>query len=167
MSGWHHTNANWKPKKCGVCAADFIPKSGAHKFCSESCKGKWQYISGRVTTESQYKLISGNWERYISRLLARSERRAVLTREEVMELLKAQEYRCALSGVPLTCTLEKGTRAPANASLDRIRAGGPYTIDNLQLVCRVLNSWRSDTPLDEFVDWCHKVAEHGGRYGKK
>lgn len=158
--GWHHDNANWKPKSCAVCCVQFTPKSGAHKFCSEKCKGKWQYISGRVSTESQYKLISGNWERYMSRLIARGDRRKVLTRQNMLDLLQAQDYRCALSGVPLTCTLEKGVKAPANASLDRINPGGAYTLDNVQLVCRVLNSWRSDTPLIEFIEWCRRVAEH-------
>lgn len=28
-----------------------------------------------------------------------------------------------------------------------------------QLVCVVLNKWRYDTPVDEFISWCRKVAE--------
>ena len=60
MSGWNHTNANWNYKTCVVCSTKFKPKSGPHKFCSEQCKGKWKYIIGTVTTETQYKKISGN-----------------------------------------------------------------------------------------------------------
>jgi hypothetical protein len=50
-------------------------------------------------------------------------------------------------------------RFPYNASIDRIEAGGPYSFGNIQLVCRCLNSWRSDTPLDVFVTICKAIAE--------
>ena len=161
MAGWHHENANWKLKNCAVCGAEFKPFSGAHKFCSETCKGKWKYITGSVTTASQYKLISGNWSRYVSRLLYYGGRkRDQLTREILLQKLEDQQYRCALTGVPLTCNLEKGVVCPTNASVDRIIAGGPYTADNIQMVCRAVNMWRGDLPIEEYVDWCQKVVNH-------
>lgn len=161
MVGWNHNNANWKEKSCKVCGNTFTPKSGVHAFCSELCKGKWKYMSGHITTESQYKLISGNWERYLSRLIyAAGKKRDSLTREDLMAVLKAQDYRCALSGLPLTCQLEVGVKHPYNCSVDRINAGGNYTKDNIQLVCRSLNSWRADTDLKEFIAICKAVAQH-------
>lgn len=161
MAGWHHENAKWKPKPCAVCGAEFTPHSGVHKFCSEECKGKWKYITGQVTTESQYKQISGNWVRYVSRLLYYGGRkRDQLTRDHLLQKLEEQQYRCALTGVPLTCNLEKGVISPTNASVDRIIAGGPYTIDNIQMVCRAVNMWRSDLSVPEFVSWCQKVVDH-------
>lgn len=39
-------------------------------------------------------------------------------------------------------------------------AGGPYTIDNIQLVCRAVNSWRSDMPLELFIKVCKAVANN-------
>lgn len=142
-----------KLKNCVVYNTEFKPKSGVHKFCSEECKGKYQYTSGRVTTESQYEEISGNWERYLSRLLYYGGRkRDLLTRENLLKQLKKQDYKCALSGLPLTCILEKGKVIKTNASVDRIQAGGPYTSDNIQLVCRALNHWRADTSVEDFID---------------
>lgn len=164
MPGWHHDNAKWTPKACKVCGAEFTPKSGAHKFCSEQCKGKWQYISGRLSTENQYANISGNWRRYVSRLLYYGGRkRDKLTAEILLAQLEKQDYKCALSGVPLTCELEKGTKCPTNASVDRIIAGGPYTADNIQIVCRALNHWRADTSVPDFVEWCRKVVQYHER----
>lgn len=159
--GWHHDGV-FKEKPCVVCKSLFKPKSGVNKFCSESCKGKWKYITGQVTTDSQYKKISGNWGRYFSRLLGRSFRKEYISREDLLELLKKQDGKCALSGEILTCELIKGKANKTNASIDRIRAGEPYTKDNIQLVCRALNSWRSDTDLDEFIEWCKKVAKKHG-----
>lgn len=161
MVGWKQANAVWKSKSCAVCGTVFTPKSGRHKFCTESCKGKWKYITGSMTTEVQYKLISGNWSRYISRLLyCGGRRRDLLTREVLLARLEKQNYLCALSGVPLTCELSKGVTCNTNASVDRIIPGGSYTPDNIQLVCVVLNNWRYDTTIAEFIRWCKKVAEY-------
>lgn len=150
-----------KDKNCIVCSTAFTPFSGVHKFCSEKCKGKWKYITGEGSTENQYKEISGNWKRYVSRLMYYGGRkRDKLTRDIILKKLEEQNYKCALSGADLTCNLTKGFRCPTNASVDRIIPGGPYTEDNIQLVCRALNSWRADLPIDEYTEWCRKVVEH-------
>jgi hypothetical protein len=161
MAGWNHGSANWKQKECLICKNLFTPKSGAHKFCSPVCKGKWKYVSGSVTTESQYESISGNWERYLSRLMYFGGRkRDKLSKEILLKKLVEQNYKCALSGISLTCLLEKGKKHPFNVSVDRIIPGGPYTEENIQLVCRALNSWRADTDLEVFILMCKSVANY-------
>lgn len=157
MAGWNHDTANWTSKTCNVCGSMFTPKSGAHKFCSIQCKGRWKYITGSCCTEEQYKKISGNWYKYFQRLCNKNNRNN-LTTEMLLQVYNEQEGKCALSGVPLTCTLIKGTKVKTNASIDRIHAGTEYSIDNIQLVCSALNSWRADTDLQEFVWWCKQVA---------
>lgn len=158
MAGWNHTNANWKPKACKLCGAKFVPHSGVHKFCSRRCKE--QARRGADNTTNQYARINGDWGKYFSRLCAQKHRKGVITRDQCLTLLQQQEGKCALSGVPLTCNLSVGTKNPTNASLDRINPAGGYTPANVQLVCAVLNSFRSNTPAEEFVDWCRKVAAH-------
>lgn len=157
MPGWNHYGT-FRPKPCCVCGVEFSPKSGVNKFCSEKCKGKWKYVTGVVSTESQYREISGNWSRYFSRLLG-ERRRKKISRDDLFSLLEKQNGRCALSGVLLTCKLEKGVRFGTNASIDRIVVGGEYEVGNIQLVCSALNSWRGDTPLEEFIIWCERVSE--------
>ena len=157
VGGWHGDEV-FADKLCVVCQVSFHPKSGAHKFCSPQCKGKWQYISGRLSTENQYKNISGNWRRYFSRLIGKAYR-TELSIEILQNILEEQKGLCALSGMPLTCTLIKGQRILTNASIDRITPGGPYIPENIQLVCSVLNCWRGDTNLQEFIEWCRKVAQ--------
>lgn len=164
MAGWHHDNAIWERKICPVCRTEFKPNSGAHKFCSTPCKGKWQYITGVQSTDNQYKKISGNWNRYMARLLYYGGRkRDKLTVADLMRVLENQNYKCALTGIPLTCTLEKNKKVRTNVSVDRIIAGGAYTPDNIQLVCKAVNMWRCDTPLEEFVEWCRAVVTFNDR----
>jgi len=157
FGGWNGAEI-LSPKICIVCNTVFTPKSGIHKFCSLQCKGKWKYITGSISTEYQYKEISGNWLRYFSRLASQKHRQD-LTASILLEVYDEQNGLCALSGEPLTCVLEKGTICKTNASIDRIVAGGPYTKDNVQLVCRALNLWRGDTDLMEFIEWCNKVSK--------
>lgn len=149
---------------CACCGVTFKAPTKQRRFCTPQCKGKHKYITGVVTTESQYKVISGNWVRYLSRLLySAGRKRDKLCREDLIEILESQNFKCAISGIPLTCQLERGKRFWTNASVDRIEAGGSYTKENIQLVCRGLNSWRSDIPLAEFIEICRVVAEHNPR----
>jgi len=90
----------------------------------------------------------------------RGDRRAALTKQDLLDLLEKQNYCCALTGVEMTCVLEKGTTNKTNVSIDRIDPKGPYIKENIQLVCAAVNKFRIDTPLDEFIDWCRKVTEH-------
>lgn len=144
-------------RECGVV----IIMSKAQHYCSPQCKGKHKYSTQKVTTETQYEHITGNWKRYVSRLLYFGGRkRDQLTQEILLKKLEAQDYKCALTGLPLTCVLQKGVVTKTNASIDRIIPGGPYTEDNIQIVCRAVNSWRADLTVDEFIDWCSKVVKH-------
>jgi len=158
MVGWHHDNTSWKPKQCGYCNGVFTPKSGSHKFCTTRCKE--QSIRGVENTPRQYTRISGRWDKYFSRLCGQKHRKGVITREDCLGILARQDGRCALSGEPLTCILNVGTKTPTNASLDRIDPKKGYTPANVQLVCAVLNSFRNNIPVEDFVGWCRKVAEH-------
>lgn len=160
FGGWYGSDI-FKEKSCAVCSTLFKPKSGVHKFCSPQCKGKSPYILGKNSTELQYKSISGNWSKYFSRLVNQKNRQA-LSVDMLLEILEEQKGRCALSGAPITCVLNKGTICKTNASIDQIIPSGGYTRDNIQLVCRALNSWRGDTNLEEFIDWCKKVADFNG-----
>lgn len=155
--------ANWKPKTCRVCGGVFAPRAANQVFCSTPCKRKHYREVGSETTARQYALISGDWVKYFGRLCTRAFRRDLLTKHDCVAILEAQNYRCALTGVELTCRLEKGVICKTNASIDRIDPKGPYTKDNVHLVCAAVNKFRIDLPLDEFVDWCKKVAEHAVR----
>ena len=151
---------NFQSKKCVVCDSDFIPKSGINKFCSPQCKGKWPYITGKKSTENQYKEISGNWTRYFSRLLYTNGRRKdKLTRDVLLLLLKEQNHLCALTKLPLTCELSNGVISLTNASIDRINPGSEYTKENIRLVCRIVNIMKWNMSDEELFIWCQRILD--------
>jgi hypothetical protein len=152
---------NPKSAFCLTCKAVFLQNHHSHKYCCKVCKRTVaRNIGGAETTERQYVLISGNWEKYFARLCTRAFRRDLLSKHDCVALLEAQNYKCALTGVELTCILEKGMVCKTNASIDRIDPKGAYTKDNIQLVCAAINKLRIDMSVDDFINWCKKVSDY-------
>lgn len=152
----------FSPKPCKVCGTEYQPLSSAHKYCSETCKGKFKYMDGRVTTRSQYDTISGNWRNYLIRLTYRPSRKAVgLTVDDLLELLAKQAGKCALSGVELTCTLERGNKRPTNASIDQIIPSAGYHKENIRLVAMQANRMKWALSDEELKLWCRRIVDNG------
>lgn len=70
--------------------------------------------------------------------------RCELTNSDVVEILKRQEYRCAISRLPLALAVGH----PFNASADRLDNTRGYTKDNVRIVIARLNDRHSWTPDD-------------------
>jgi hypothetical protein len=141
-------------QSCKRCQKEL--KGKQRKFCSATCRHVY-----RNTSEVQYSHISGHWPKYLMRLqYTGGNRRKELTVIDMLEVLEKQNYKCALSGLDLTCKLEVGVDFPTNASIDRIEAGGPYIKENIQFVCKSLNFFRKNTTVDEFIWWCKQVANY-------
>jgi len=114
----------------------------------------------------RYERENGDWSAYFKHLLSKKTK-TDLTPRKLINILKKQNYKCALSGVLLTCIRTRGKVSMTNASIDRIFAGGVYNRRNVQLVCRAINSFRNDTTIDEFINWSKKVAYYALRKQKK
>lgn len=79
----------------------------------------------------------------------------------IKALLDLQERLCILSDLPLNLD-ERDGDPQMRASLDRIDSNGPYAEGNLQIVCRFVNFWKSNTPDDEFRRLIHIVMRQHG-----
>lgn len=78
----------------------------------------------------------------------------VATLSQVLQLLRKQNYRCALTGAMLT---------PENSALDHIKpisADGSNAIENLQWVTEEVNRAKGVMSQSEFVAMCQSVAFH-------
>jgi hypothetical protein len=95
------------------------------------------------------------WRYYLSNLA--SSRRNIST-EQLYAMLKKQDFKCALSGVTMTCIRERYVKCWTNASLDRIVAGSDYRIENVHLVCMKVNLLKRKLTVDEFIRRCHEAT---------
>lgn len=83
--------------------------------------------------------------------------------KDLLAIFHRQNGRCAVSGVEMTWGAGAGSgrvTAETNVSLDRIVAGAGYTIENVQLVCNVVNRIKSDLSRDELLTWCKRILDH-------
>jgi hypothetical protein len=144
---------------CAVCGVVTDRQKNA-KYCSDKCKGKMQYISGRRSVENQYAKISGSPRLYLQRLLSHKKLGSdVISLEECLELLARQGGRCALSGIEFDLEMSLG-RNWRRMSLDQIIPGGGYHKENIRLVCQGANFLRNNMTDDDLHWWCRKVAKH-------
>ena len=63
-----------------------------------------------------------------------------LTEAEALQLWKRCEGKCELTGIPFELDRPDGcVRRPFAPSIDRVNASGPYTKDNIRVVCTSVN----------------------------
>jgi 5-methylcytosine-specific restriction endonuclease McrA len=77
-----------------------------------------------------------------------------ISKTEIMELIEAQGYKCALTGRALT---------PETASLDHktpLARGGKNEVANLQVIDKFVNLAKSTMTQDEFIQLCRDVVNH-------
>jgi uncharacterized protein (DUF1919 family) len=77
--------------------------------------------------------------------------------EDVQELWERSGGRCALTGLPIALTCDKGGRT---ASLDRIDGKLPYTKNNVQFVHKDINLMKNKFKEDYFLKMCKLVVKH-------
>ena len=85
-----------------------------------------------------------------------------LSLSDVIEMVKKQNGKCALTGWELEFTRGGewyGEKNPRGCTMDRIRNDRGYTVDNVQLVCAMPNVMRGSLPLDEFVSMCKSISQ--------
>lgn len=77
-----------------------------------------------------------------------------VTGKQILELIKKQDYRCALSNRKLT---------PETASLDHVvplSRGGKHDISNLQVLEHQVNTAKGTLSMEEFLSLCQDVTQH-------
>jgi 5-methylcytosine-specific restriction endonuclease McrA len=77
-----------------------------------------------------------------------------ITATQVLELIKRQNFICAISGRTLT---------PETASLDHIiplGRGGPHSLENVWAVDHRVNVAKGTMTFDEFVAMCKEIAAY-------
>lgn len=139
-------------KDCANCGRSFTHVNPLCIYCSSDCSNE-----GKVNR--RYERDNGNWRAYFKHLLSK-KKDSSLTVRQLLNMLDRQNYRCALSGVKMTCIRKRGTTILTNVSIDRIKPGEEYNSKNVQLVCRAVNSFRSTLPIPEYLEWCRKVVAH-------
>ncbi len=108
-----------------------------------------------------HKEISGAFWSKIAISASRRNISIEVTIEQIWDLFLKQNRKCALSKVDLY--FPKTVIELGNISLDRIDSSKSYSLDNVQWIHKDLNIMKMDYTQDEYIEWCHKVAENNPR----
>lgn len=133
-----------------------ITKPKATKYCSRRCGLLYrdrEVYSGKYTKE-YYSKTPLNFFR--SSLQKKRHKRENITPEFLADLWDKQKGLCAISGHPMTITRGEG-RVMTNASIDRIDSFKPYSEDNIQLTCLIVNLMKQQLTIDELKLWCERI----------
>lgn len=93
-------------------------------------------------------------KRYFHNMISNNRKRKKefkITLQDLESLWNNSNKLCVLSNLPVS--FDDGT-----ASVDRIDSSKGYTIDNIQIVHRVINYMKVDLPEKDFIFYCQSVA---------
>ena len=80
--------------------------------------------------------------------------------EDILRASLNQGNKCAITRLPMTFAVrgaDMGGRM--QASVDRIDSRWNYTIDNIQIVCAIVNVMKNNMQTHEFLRWCALVLD--------
>lgn len=124
--------------------------------CSPECRAKAQ-------VERSYKYLNNNPRAYILHLIKKPKRKH-LDIERMLELLKKQNGKCALSNIKMTFKkIPNINKIHTNLSIDKIDPSKGYEIENIQFVCAIVNIMKLNLSVNEFIDWCNKIVNYNRR----
>lgn len=109
--------------------------------------------------------LSGVWKKIWLNLNYNAVRRGIqvaVSKEHCIKLLESQNFKCALSGIPISIaeTIEAHYRGESSASLDRIDSTLGYVPENLQWVHKDVNKMKREFSQDRYIEICKLVASN-------
>lgn len=154
-------NINGVKKVKVICSCGFIKTQNEYyfKICkTESCI---TCAYKRRSANNNNRLNS----RIFEKLKCQAKRRKLefdLDKEFLYELLKKQNFKCALSGLDLRIanTAAEHEIGFTNLSLDRIDSNGGYTKNNVQWVHKLINVMKWSLSKEIFIFFCREVANN-------
>ncbi|MDI1344834.1 MAG: hypothetical protein PSV22_12140 [Pseudolabrys sp.] len=139
LSAWHD-RPEWRKK-----VERSSSKAGAVKTFDPLERAAWIMADQALSTASQ-----SNGQQVLRTV---KEKNCDLSKEElqiyIVSLLEDQERLCAITGIPFQFQPDVDDKEML-CSLDRLDSSGHYERGNLQIVCRFVNRWKSDTVDTEF-----------------
>lgn len=118
-------------------------RNGRDKRCYK-CKRK-QNLKARQNYSDEVRLRKTLQERWLS-ARERANQKGIpftITKDDLLNIWNKQQGLCKISKIPMTCEMDSG-RVYTNISVDQIKPGKGYTLDNIQLVCSAVNQLKSN-----------------------
>ena len=139
---------------CGEKITSSCPTVLSGKTTSCGCKKDYFLTGANHQNFTGYLDITGSW---FGRIKYKAKIRHIevsITIKDVWELYLKQDKVCALTGIDIYFGKKY---EDTTASLDRINSKLGYTIDNIQLVHKVINIMKNNLDVKDFINRCRLV----------
>jgi hypothetical protein len=143
-------------------------KCGFEKFVlANTLRGGKSTCCITCANEKHYKGLGNISSTFFSRILEGARVRNIdvsITIEYILDLLEKQEYKCALSDIPLIMSKSFSKDrtdkiSSTTASLDRIDSSKGYIEDNVQWVHKHVNKMKNKFNESYFIEICKKISQ--------
>lgn len=125
-----------------------------HPWCN-TCR---KQSSGRYASHPCYSpAIDTYFRRRIASIMKTAPARDIMVlidKDDLLGRCLEQNNRCAITGIPMTFEMDGVFNKRTQASVDRIDSTGNYSVNNIQIVCNVVNLMKQDMNTAEFMRWC-------------
>lgn len=148
---------------CGIVRHDRL-KNGKTLGCKK-CQKMSYYPETRISSALHYKGLhkvflnklgyNSNTNRGLSKKI-----NVNITIEELYEILEFQNFKCALTGIPLNILHLSPSKS--NSSIDRIDSNKNYSKDNIQWVLKDVNKMKNDLNNEYFIKLCTHISKNHG-----
>lgn len=138
--------------------------------CRNQMRGVW------TRHELYSPQLDDYWSKYMPGLRGGAKQRGIavaIDKDDLLGLYLESGGKCAITGLPtdwksksrpsrhsdrrVRATNSRSYKAP---SVDRIDSAGNYTLGNIQIVMSIVNTMKSDLPMDIFVAMCEQIVSN-------
>lgn len=123
-------------------------KRSYHKVPIEKRRIAWK---ARMQRDPMQMLGKG-----LRRALYRRPTENHVTLNQLMEMWRKQDGKCAVTG--LVMTWAKGTYLPTSISIDRIDSSIGYRLDNVRLICYAINAFKGVWSDDHMIEMARAIV---------
>jgi len=127
------------------------------KLFRQRVKARGQFCAGKRVKMLAY----GAWLADLRHACVEGRPAGAVSQQNVLSLLKFQEYRCALTGRPLS------TETVALDHIVPMSRGGQHNIDNAQALHKEVNKAKGTMSNEDFIQMCREVVKWANRHAAK
>lgn len=141
--------------KCVYCNKEFEHKASHAKYCSKNCVQLLKYSKVKTVLLKRRSSLEETLKYVYQGAKSRAKKKGKdfnITLEFLYNLLKNQDYKCIMTGIPLQAS--KGGKDPYVISIDRIDSSKGYTKDNVALVTTIYNTCKNHYSIDNVIELC-------------
>jgi len=145
-----------KNKKC-------VHRNG-YSYCCKECDLK-RAIYNPVKSKASVVKSMSNPRNFINALIGKSKKRKTselgnnINIDYCMMLYEKQNGKCAISNQEMTFCRGVGS-VDTNLSIDRIDSSIGYVEGNIQFVCNIINTMKTNLSMNDFVKWCNLIVKN-------